>query len=308
MRPKFSIITPTLNRAAFLREAIESVQRQSYPNVEHIIVDGGSTDGTMELLADYPHLTVIEGPDKGVYDALNKGIAQAGGDVIGLLNSDDLLEAGALGAVASLFEDQSHIEGVFGGAVVFREAPDGARREVVRYNANEHKRLSPFNLTLGVPLTNARFLHRRVYEKVGLFDTQFRIAADRDFLIRLWLARPHCRILDRVVYRYRQHRASMTIQNRSPFRIEKAREYQRIALHYLAQDDAPWELQAHCRAWYMRSCSELALESFRGLRLRDALHHMKEGLRFDPSWPLAFLSYLVCLATGSVPRVLSGQR
>ena len=87
---RLSIITPTLNRAHFLEEAIESVRAQDFPDCEHLIVDGGSTDGTLEMLARHPHLRVVSEPDRGLYDALNKGLRLGSGEIVGLLNSDDI--------------------------------------------------------------------------------------------------------------------------------------------------------------------------------------------------------------------------
>src|ERR1700756_3819113 len=93
---KISIVTPSFNQASFLKEALESVARQNYPAVEHIVVDGGSTDGSVELLKAYSgrngwaHLRWISEPDEGQSDALNKGFKMASGEIIGWLNSDDL--------------------------------------------------------------------------------------------------------------------------------------------------------------------------------------------------------------------------
>ena len=81
---KISIVTPCLNQSKFIVEAVESVLEQEYPNLEHIIVDGGSTDGTLEELRRYPHLTVMSGPDRNLYDAFNKGLRSARGDIIGM--------------------------------------------------------------------------------------------------------------------------------------------------------------------------------------------------------------------------------
>jgi glycosyltransferase involved in cell wall biosynthesis len=86
-----------------LKEAVESVRAQGYPCVEHLIVDGGSTDGTGDWVAAQVDLTLLPGPDRGVYDAMNKGISAARGEIIGLLNSDDFYEPGAFAAVASAF-------------------------------------------------------------------------------------------------------------------------------------------------------------------------------------------------------------
>ena len=100
---RISIVTPTLNRAHFLAQAIDSVLAQNDSDVEHIVVDGISTDGTVELLARYPHLRVIREPDTGLYDALNKGLRAATGDMIGWLNSDDLFAPDAFRCTSTMF-------------------------------------------------------------------------------------------------------------------------------------------------------------------------------------------------------------
>jgi glycosyltransferase involved in cell wall biosynthesis len=98
--PKISIVTPSFNQGRYIRAAIESVLTQSYRNVEHIVIDGGSTDETLSVLADYHHLKVVSEPDQGQWDAINKGFALATGDIWGFLNSDDTLLPGALERVA----------------------------------------------------------------------------------------------------------------------------------------------------------------------------------------------------------------
>jgi glycosyltransferase involved in cell wall biosynthesis len=87
--PKISVVTPTFNGIATLRETIESVLSQDYKNWEHIVIDGGSTDGTLDLLRSYPHLQWISERDKGHYHAMNKGIERASGDTVAILNTDD---------------------------------------------------------------------------------------------------------------------------------------------------------------------------------------------------------------------------
>src|SRR3954469_24178325 len=116
---RITIVTPTLNRADHLPMAIESVLQQGYDDVEHIVVDGMSTDGTVEVLARYPHLRVIREPDTGLWDALNKGIRAATGEVIGHLNSDDCYTPGAIDAVRAAFAPD--VEIVCGGAEILEE-------------------------------------------------------------------------------------------------------------------------------------------------------------------------------------------
>ncbi|MBN1416361.1 MAG: glycosyltransferase, partial [Bacteroidales bacterium] len=97
LSPKISIITPCLNRVEFIRTAIESVLAQNYQNFEHIIIDGGSTDGTLELLKKYQHVIFVSEPDENLYEAINKGIRLASGKIIGHLNSDDFYSKAIFG-------------------------------------------------------------------------------------------------------------------------------------------------------------------------------------------------------------------
>ncbi len=103
--PKISIVTPSYNSAEFIEDCIQSVLKQNYPNFEHIIIDGGSTDGTVEILKKYPHLKWISEPDEGQSDALNKGFKKAEGDIIGWLNSDDVYLPGTFNKVADILSN-----------------------------------------------------------------------------------------------------------------------------------------------------------------------------------------------------------
>ena len=121
MHTRFSIVVPTLNSRLMLLEALASVRIQAWPDVEIIVVDGGSTDGTQELIAQMPGVRLIPGPDRGVYDALNKGIAVANGDVVGLLNSDDAYEPGTFSAVVQAFTAHPGADAICGGAVLVND-------------------------------------------------------------------------------------------------------------------------------------------------------------------------------------------
>ena len=105
LSPQITILTPSYNQAAFIEQTIRSVIAQNYPRVQHIVIDGGSTDGTVEILRKYPHLTWISEKDRGQADALRKGLELAVGDVIGWLNSDDFYEPQILEQVACCFHN-----------------------------------------------------------------------------------------------------------------------------------------------------------------------------------------------------------
>jgi len=208
---KISVITPCLNREEFIAEAIESVVAQDYPEFEHWLIDGGSTDGTLTIARRYPHLQVVSEPDHGVYDAFNKGLKLATGDVIALLNSDDLFVPGAFRLCADLFRNGIGTMIVSGGCQVFRRTSAGREIEMHRYEDARRYQLSLRNVTLGLPIINARFFRRAVFEKIGDFNLDYPIAADRDFLIRAALAGIPDAPVSRVVYRYRWHSKSLTM-------------------------------------------------------------------------------------------------
>ena len=209
---RISIITPTYNRCEMLEEAIQNVMAQDYPleKIEHIIVDGASTDGTLEMLKKYPHLHVTSEPDDGVYDGMNKGIRQATGDIIILLNSDDILYEGALQSFARYFEKYPGIDTVGGGAFVFRD--DTRSKEI--YNTAHFKALDENNIFRGPLYFNARAYKRSVFDQVGLMDPSYKIFSDRDFVLRLMYQKglKHAEI-DALVYGYRAHDGSLTFKD-----------------------------------------------------------------------------------------------
>src|SRR5713226_4506797 len=124
--PRISVVTPTFNSRHTLRETIESVLRQGYPRYEHIVMDGGSTDGTLDILRQYPHLKWVSEKDKGHYDAMNKGILKAKGEVVNILNSDDCYRPGTLELVGNAFSAHPGWDGLFGDVVYV----DGENQEI----------------------------------------------------------------------------------------------------------------------------------------------------------------------------------
>lgn len=183
---KVSIITVAYNSAATIGSTIESVMRQSHPDIEYIIIDGASSDDTLAIVNEYRSriARIVSEPDKGLYDAMNKGIALATGDVIGILNSDDFFETeDVLATVAKTFEANPRAQLAFGD-IVFVEDPD--LDTVTRYYGAAHFR--PWKLRFGwMPPHPATFIRREAYESVGKYATHYRISADYDMFIRLLL-------------------------------------------------------------------------------------------------------------------------
>lgn len=178
---KFSIITATYNSNKNIAGCIQSVFNQTWANVEHIVVDGASTDGTVATIKALPNriTKIISEPDRGIYDALNKGIRLATGDVIGFVHSDDTLaSAEVLAQIATTFK-KTNADGIYGN-LFFVNSSDNVVRKWV---SSKFKR---WHISLGwMPPHPTLFLKREVYQKHGVFDTSFKIAGDYDFMLRV---------------------------------------------------------------------------------------------------------------------------
>lgn len=182
---KISIITATWNSSATLRYTMRSVLSQSYPNIEHIIVDGGSTDSTMEIVHELEpeyqgKLRYISGKDKGIYDAMNKGIAMATGDIIGILNSDDFYTSDiVLSTVASAFKD-GNIDAVYGD---IHYVQDNDLQNVPVITPRNFS--SPLDASRLYARPSEFLLPQEIYERYGGFNLSYKIAADFECLLRL---------------------------------------------------------------------------------------------------------------------------
>ena len=302
-----SIVTPCFNRVRFIAEAIESVLRQDYPRFEHIVVDGGSTDGTLDVLRRYGHLRVVSEADRGVYDALNKGLRMARGEIIGHLNSDDLYEVGVFPELARGFATHPELDAIYGGAGVFEDPPDGGRRTLAEYVTSANAAQALRAITLGIPIINARFYRRRVYDGIGLYDDSYRIAADREFLLRAEAAGLRALHLARRVYWYRQHSGSLTICEASPHRHETLTEYLRIAEGYLGRAGVSSDMRRTCRAWHRREAAEGIILSLREKRFLGAIRYWLQGWRQDGWWPVALLTLVLPRAAGWLSRRWHGR-
>jgi glycosyltransferase involved in cell wall biosynthesis len=201
MSLRISVVTAVLNRAQTLGAALRSVRAQRWHDVEHIVVDGGSTDGTLDVIDEHRAgiATVVSGPDAGLYDALNKGIREASGDVVGFMHADDeYAYAGALGRIASAFEDPA-VGAVYGDLVYVKN--DLSR--VVRYwRAGQYRRRQ---LAQGwMPPHPTFYVRREIYSRFGGFDTRYRIAADYENMLRiLWRGKVEAAYIPEVLVRMR---------------------------------------------------------------------------------------------------------
>jgi glycosyltransferase involved in cell wall biosynthesis/2-polyprenyl-3-methyl-5-hydroxy-6-metoxy-1,4-benzoquinol methylase len=241
--PRISIVTPVYNGESHIRETIESVLSQEYPKLQYIIVDGGSTDGTLEIVNEYKDRIsrIISEPDNGMYDAIGKGFEAADGEILGYLNADDLFEPGGLIRVGEWFRDHPRAEVVYHEDTVWF---DGWKFP----NAPQPPRIDRLTMLKGHTMfQDGVFFRRRAYQSVGGVNRQMRRAGDWDLWVRL-------------SGNYRMHRAKPHV---SCFRIRPGQISQDLASYHA-------ELE-HAKAQWKKEIGP------RALRISEVRHWMRRG-------------------------------
>jgi glycosyltransferase involved in cell wall biosynthesis len=219
-RPKISVVTPSYNSVNTIRATLESVASQDYPSVEHIVMDGGSTDGTLDIVREFPRVILVSEKDQGHYHAMDKGTRMATGEVVAILNADDCYRAGVLGEVAAAFAKNSSWDGLFGDVVFV----DGGGHEIFR---REEAKFDSQIVRFGHNMVNhqALFLKKDVYLRLGGYRyKEFKNCCDYEYVMRLIRAR--CRVghipVYIVNYRYHDHGQSADLRVRANMQRESA--------------------------------------------------------------------------------------
>lgn len=189
MKPLFSIITIAFNSGKTIERTIKSVLNQTFDNYEYIVIDGGSSDGTLDIIKKYE--TLFNGrmkwksePDKGIYDAMNKGISLASGDIIGIVNSDDWLESDAIQNVNEALQQYNYdLNAIYCGWINFHYLNGDI--QVLKTSQSLLEKNSSSYTMAGIRHP-AVFIPKRIYEKQGIFDTRMKILADTDLILRLF--------------------------------------------------------------------------------------------------------------------------
>lgn len=281
--PRISIVTPSYNRVTMVADAIESVLSQGYPNFEHIVVDGGSTDGTLEILRRYDHLVVISEPDNGMYDALNKGIALAGGELIGFLNTDDVYESNVFSTVARAYRQEPKALVICGGGMVVRDF-GGDQYEIIKTYKPDPVRSFTFEfLSQGGVQFNSLFLNRDLIDLVGPFDSRYRITGDKELLMRLALHKPMVICVPEVLYRLRAHKDSLTLSGTNDSRMRMYREQWRVAIVWLGNRDLAADARRYCQNRHARACFQLAKLNVHQHLWHEAARWIGRGFLITPT-------------------------
>ncbi|MBL7698736.1 MAG: glycosyltransferase [Chitinophagaceae bacterium] len=229
---KISIITATYNSSGTVADTLKSVKEQDYPDIEHLIVDGLSKDSTLDIVHTFPHVAgIISEKDKGIYDAMNKGISNATGDIIGILNSDDVYTGHTIISKVMRAFDNPETDAVYGDLQYVKQDD---LNKVVRHwhSGNFSKRKFFFGW---MPPHPTFFVRRSVYEKIGKFNCDLRSAADYEFMLRALLKHNHkAYYIPEVIVKMRiggmsnatlQHRLLANREDREAWRINNIRPY-----------------------------------------------------------------------------------
>jgi glycosyltransferase involved in cell wall biosynthesis len=272
-----------------IETAIQSVIDQGYPDYEHIIIDGGSTDGTLEVLKKYPHLIIVSEPDSGMYEALNKGLQYATGDLIGFLNSDDIYARDAFFKIEKAYS-LIKSDAVAGLAGMVCDLSDISNNPGLLHPGMDENRIE--HTLLERPIFNAYFFSCEVFKSIAPFDTRYKIIADREFLLRFTLANKKLEIIDSPVYYYLIHPESLT----NNFSMEKFRlavdEHLQFSKSYLeSKENFSQVLRKSFIELRTRETIRVSAHCFRQKEFAAALKYVKEGIRYNPLWIWRFLRH-----------------
>lgn len=237
-QPKISVVTVSFNHAEFIRDNIESVLAQNYPNFEHIIVDGGSTDGTVDILKEYPHLLWTSEPDNGQTDALNRGFSKASGDIIAWLNSDDWYPPEIFHDVAKELEHYPVLLGLC--QMTDRE---GKPTELMSNRERSWFDLLKYWVYHSVPAQPSIFFTRQALEESKLpdgkyLDESLEYGMDFEFWLRLAERYPFTRRIEKVLSYYRMYEENKTGAEFNRFYIEATRLFKRYANRRYATENS----------------------------------------------------------------------
>lgn len=293
--PIISIVTPCYNGLPYIQDALDSLQDQQYENIDHIVVDGGSTDGTLDILERSPDVRYISEPDEGIYDALNKGLDLAGGDLIGWLNADDKYAEGTFQRFAEAYRENPSCDLIAGDCSVFRES-NGKEEDVERMEFSGAEAFGNGEITHSDVLLNGCLMSSSLVESLGPFDDQLVIGGDREYLIRIAASQPQLVRIHDVVYRFRMHEGSLTYSSEDG-RSDGWRNATEDSIKYLpkhlSNPQLPDPLEQYCRSHFRHRAGRLLRYYLSHRDLENALRVGRRILETDPRWFLWALRQVV---------------
>jgi glycosyltransferase involved in cell wall biosynthesis len=296
---RISVITPTFNAAGTLGEALQSAAGQLAPGEEHLLIDACSTDGTLAVASRFPHLRILSEPDRGIYDAMNKGVGMTSGDWILFLQADDWLPSGSLAAFRDSICANPGAAMICGSAGAVKR--NGASWESVWFVEDAVRKSLTFeNIALGEPMINARLIRRDAFLSLGGFSPDYTLASDRDFLLRAVGAGIRQVEIPATTYCYRWHSGSSTMTEGNAFTDTLSRENLCIARRHHAR--ARGNTRRILSRWHTRLTVQAAMNSLERFSGGGFIRSVVSGTRVDPVWTVRFLGVLASSLPGFVRR------
>jgi glycosyltransferase involved in cell wall biosynthesis len=295
-----------LNAAATLERALASVTSPDQPPVELLVLDGGSTDGTLDIIRRFETKIAFwrSFRDGNACLALNEGVARATKDVICLLPADDWIEPGALRDIANTFASDPTLEVVSCGVRIVRVDADG---RVVTENQVVQPRELAFTMDnlVDCPLSGGRFILRKLYNTVGGYDNDLWMSNDLDFFIRILMRRPKSAVIPRVAYTYRRHEGSRTLSGTRDAAKNIVRSNTVVAARHLDSSSLTWAERQALRGLHGRGCANLARMCAAEGRFREAAQFVLAALKRDLLWPIKMPWWIVKRALRPNPMAAS---
>jgi glycosyltransferase involved in cell wall biosynthesis len=297
-RPLISIVTPCLNAAGTIRPTLESLSTQLADDVEHLLIDACSTDGTLEIAREYTHLEIRSERDCGIYDGMNKGAALASGEWLLFLQADDWVPPGALAAYRQAIKENPAAEVICGSAEAVEET-EGRWSPIWSVKDTSRKKLSAKNIALGEPMINARLFRKSLFDKLGGFTLKYSLASDRDFLLRAADAGVLQCEVDSITYRYRWHAGSSTMTAFNSLTARLSSENLIIARKHL--EHCTSESRDALLTWHSRLTVQAAMNALE--RFDPGFFTIAaEGFGKNPVWGLAMAGEVLRSFPGFIMR------
>jgi len=304
--PLVSIVTPSYNQGSFISDAIESVLAQNYPHLQHIVIDGGSTDNTVEVLKRYPHLEWISEKDNGQSDALNKGFRRARGDIIGWLNSDDTYTSQAISTAVSYFSKHPQVGMVYAPYnIIDQKGEVLAVKGSSKFDIKRH--LCQFDL-IG-PIT---FFRAEIFGKIGWLDPSFHYTMDYEYWLRIAF---HFEIhfIPAILGNFRIHSESKTGADADNFWPELQRAHDKFFSHAQLPSELfgiRKQVRRALNSRWSKYYVDKGMEKFNQLSLVEARHLWIKAIQLKPTHAMnlhliaTFLkTYLGSIALGKLRRL-----
>lgn len=298
-QPKISVILAVLNMQSSISRALQSVVDQQYPHTELIVMDGGSTDGTLEKINDFREYIshLHSGKDNGHSDACNKAFDIASGDYIVLLNGDDLFAPDTFNKVAQAAASLPDV--ISTGALVIGKNKHGQEMVLSRHTDQADLDLTLRHILFKLPIINARFFHRSIFNKMGKFKTKckdgsYYVANDREFMAKLALARVSNVIIPEPCYLYYAHAESITFSNKYIMKVSK--EHIELAQMLLNEPHTEDDKKI-IEQWLLKEYVWEAYLLFKNRQFSAAVAATLKGIK---QHPIDWLKHFTRLATNKI--------